>query len=309
MQEDEKEDEDAGTGGGRGTTTAKSAASTSTISQTSTSRNMTGYGSLITQNTPQTRPSTSASSSMPSEDVSVTNLSDLNSDMGEADDDGLPVSSTAMQTRYLVIHFICRITELYREEALAAQRDRNYRMVTLLWGEAYRTLFNHREELDRWFSILTESGVNPELPMLPEAALHLPLRDKHSAYQIFGIWKAVDVLMVHTETERRKALEKLGKEKMKLENKLVGVNQTRDSARSRMGEEAWNNNPNPISNVAMQRNQWSRELKHIDEAIEKVNHLVFSNRVDAAANNATSASPATAPLPVGMQYYQPYTSY
>lgn len=83
-----------------------------------------------------------------------------NSGKGDADAD----DSKHVQCRYLIVRVICSIAENYRNEAVAAQRDKDYVNVKVKWLLAWSTLITCQANIDEWCALLymqTDQDADP----------------------------------------------------------------------------------------------------------------------------------------------------
>jgi hypothetical protein len=101
--------------------------------------------------------------------------------------------------------------------------------------------------------------------------------------------EAVGIAAAHG-VEKRDQFERMAESrKRNLENQLTPQWQDRDSAKARMGEDAWTHNPQPKGDFARRRAAAEKELRELEAAMTSVHEVDFSSvrtRAEALRNRA-----------------------
>lgn len=176
--------------------------------------------------------------------------------------------TTSIQVRYLKIKVICGIAELYRREALQAQKDKNYVDVKNHWVSAWKTLHHCSTDIDRWYAILCSY---PNIADDPS----IVLSNKHDAVQLLELFAGLQLLSEDTEREKNGTLRYLRKRLQYTMEKLNPMLKERNEVKAKIGEKQWKDNPDPKQSYAERRAQWEKDFKDLSEAVEAIEPLGF----------------------------------
>lgn len=185
-------------------------------------------------------------------------------------------SSIFMQTRYIIIRLIAHLAEVYRHEAIQAQKLRQYAQVASYWVLAYDTLnkclVENEAETEELFSNNYYNGTDTDNSDL----------NRQCHRELLNV---LNILSDDTKRGRDKAVHLLETELIKIERKLSPLLQDRDAVKTRMGEDRWTNNPEPKQTYAERRKQMEEDAKLLKIAILTLNQLTLYNEFN---NNDTA---------------------
>ena len=208
-------------------------------------------------------------------------------DEKESDDDEEEVVNDSpdevkeVQSRYLIVHVVCSIAEIYRNEALSAQREKDYGQVRLKWLTAWERLTTCQENIDAWCAILFSQSDQPFAVSAPSHVVP-SLPKQHNRAQLVDLFQALHILIQDTERQKDQALAQLHKRIQYINSKLNPLLQDRNVVKASMGDDKWVNNPEPKQTYAEKRKQWEEDLKHLTEAallMESLDfHVIYNSR-------------------------------
>lgn len=193
-------------------------------------------------------------------------------------------STITMQSRYLFGRVICAIAESFREDAVHFQRDKDFPNSSLHWTHSYDQLLTFaNSHVFIWASGFYQS-VREDIHELDDFNINeyfsepgaaSIIFDMHNIRQLYEFLNAYEILLVDTERHKATSLQYLHRRAQIVREKLFPMLQDRDSARQRMGDERWTNNPHPKLDYAEKRREWEEELRNINEGIELLEQLNF----------------------------------
>jgi hypothetical protein len=190
---------------------------------------------------------------------------------GEEEVKPLSGSGRSIQVRYLGLKIACGITEMFRGEAAAAERKREYGEIQQKWTAAWQVMNMRQSQLDEWLAVILENDLF-ESVCIP---ICLSLPNGHDAESLVEVMQGVEILVHDTEVHKKKALDSLRQSLSFVERKLNPMLKDRDGAKASMGGEKWANNPAPRNDHADRRVQWEESKRVIDVAIQCIDQLDF----------------------------------
>jgi hypothetical protein len=195
---------------------------------------------------------------------------------------GIPI--LAIQSRYLFGRVICRISELVRDQAILAQRNKNYRESSLCWSNSYHQLLSFLNSHIMYWA----AGFYETIPENIYTLDHFNLNeyysnpnnttlifDSHHIEQLYELLNGYEILLSDTERQKISSLQYYMKRVQTLNSKLYPLLKERDQVKEKIGNERWTNNPEPKLDYAERRRQWEEDLANINEAIRILEGLDF----------------------------------
>jgi hypothetical protein len=204
---------------------------------------------------------------------------DHNKITSEGQDNAAPAPE--VQCRYLIVRVICSIAENYRNEAVTAQREKDYVSVRVKWLSAWNELMTCQANIDEWCALLYIKSDACNADPFAISSSSPPLPKKHNRAQLVELFQALQLLIQDTERQKELALAQLYKRIQFVNAKLNPMLRDRNSVKVSMGEEKWNNNPEPKQTYAEKRKQWEEDLASLTEATLVVESLDFNAIYDS----------------------------
>jgi hypothetical protein len=208
-------------------------------------------------------------------------------EQNELESNSLPLQNApvlTIQSRYLFGRVICRIAEIVRNQAILAQRNKNYRESSVCWSHSYHQLFTFMNSHVMYWAAGFYQTVSENISTLDEFNLNeyysnpnntTLVFDTHHIEQLYELLNGYEILLADTERQKISSLHYYLQRVQFLNSKLYPARKERDEVKERIGNDRWTNNPDPKLDFAARRRKWEEDLANINEAIRILEGLDF----------------------------------